>query len=213
MKTIIKIDYESLIFQGIGEAQGRAEDIEHVRAEWLVEIGRRAVKRSKDPTMGRDQFPSWVVSPISYFHGVQFHVDSSIAFILSLVTSGEIVLAKLARGKKVYVVSAKRILTGEEYVDYLAEFGLKPCEHAPNYLLGLMAKVHPSDMPDDLERVHIIAADPCQQSSAFHVRGFDHFLSVCHRSKRDEGPNRSLSLHRKINPEWPRRSAFLAEEA
>src|SRR3989338_1701538 len=59
--------------------------------------------------------------------------------------------------KRVHVGCFDTELKEDEYSLRLGKIGLKPCEYAPNYLLGLMAQVSEEEMPQELRGRYILA--------------------------------------------------------
>lgn len=73
------------------------------------------------------------------------------------ITKDTVPLKKATGEKKLYFVPVtERVLEGKES-QYLAAYGLKPVENAPNYLLGAMATLKEKDLPEELKFKDIVA--------------------------------------------------------
>lgn len=106
--------------------------------------------------------------------------------------------------KRVFIVPCPKSFSANDFLAHIAEYGLCPCGHAPEYLLGLMAHISEGSMPSHLYNVSIVAA---WQLWFPKTTGVAHFFSVVRR-----GVRRRLSFvsSRTVwNPEY----AFLAEKA
>lgn len=114
---------------------------------------------------------------------------------------------KIACGKKtLYLVCFNQTLETTEYIERLRMLGKKPCLHAPNFLLGLMAQVRENQMPPPLRRMDIVAAEPEESSVFVDPRRGPCFLYVSR-----DGGSRRLSLARGRGG-WRGPWAFVAED-
>lgn len=104
------------------------------------------------------KFFSKIVSPISNLEDAK--VKGNYTWIYDLMTPEHIQLnqAKLP-AKEVFLVPVTETITSDEIVSYLAKQGMKPCENAPEYLLGLMVVTPESELPEELKRKDFVAAN------------------------------------------------------
>ena len=202
--TTVALNYEELILEGITGAGGLPEDIEHVRQEWLTELGTKAANIGAKKRM---KFPSWMVEPMDDVEKAlkQGHYTDHYGFI----TNKTVKLPKAEGKKRLYVVPFYRNIGEKEYATLLAEHNLKPCKNGPSYLAGLMAQVPESEMPEELKGKYIVAAEPDNKNSVFQDEcGFRCFLFVL----RHGGAHRLLGLAFIDFGDWGGFWAFLAEE-
>lgn len=151
------------------------------------------------------QLYSWVVAPINdVVQGIRAgHYDSCYKHI----SRRTVPLPHVAGEKRVYLVCVGREMHRGEYTECLAQLGLKPCENAPNYLLGLMREVPESQMPAALRGKRVVAAEDTP-SSVFLSR----HRSRCFLSVFRDNASRELSMasvEGRGSEDW----ALLAEEA
>lgn len=119
------------------------------------------------------------------------------------MTDSTIPLKKVTEEKEIYLVPLDKTVSGIDGItSYLAEYGLKPCENAPQYLLGLMATMTNEELPNTS---WIVAAD---SASVFRDFGDGRCFLCVPRS----GGERKLSLVY-LGGDWSAGSAwvFLAE--
>jgi len=149
-------------------------------------------------------FPN--ISPINTAEEAtkQGHYDDYYRFI-----SNETVKIEPAKvPKNLHLVCFDRAIGETEYVELLRTEGKRPCQNAPQYLLGLMAAVPEDKMPKELRNKYLVAAEPDNRSSAFTVEcGCRCFLFVYRY-----GGDRKLCLAYVVSRRWNDRWAFLAED-
>lgn len=151
-------------------------------------------------------FPYFDVDPINDVEqGIR---EGNLTSHYDFITNETVKLVPAQGRKRVYVVPFNETVGQNDYAARLAEYGLKPCQNAPNYLLGLLKQVPEHEMPQELANKHIVAAEPKTPSSVFQGRDGDQcFLYACRL-----GANRGLDL-RDVSREWDGYWAFLAEIA
>lgn len=112
-------------------------------------------------------------------------------------------LKEVTEEKEITLVCFNRTIGETEYIELLKQEGLKPCEDAPNYLLGLMAQYKESDLLEEFKNKDIIAANV---SSVFT----DEFGHPCFLYVYRHGRDRGLVLAR-VGRGWFDDCVFLAE--
>ena len=148
-------------------------------------------------------FPN--INPVSTVkEGIRVgHYDDHYSFI----TNETVPLQPVQGAKNLHLVCFDRTIGETEYVELLRTEGKRPCQNAPQYLLGLMAAVPEDKMPKELRNKYLVAAEPDNRSSAFTVEcGCRCFLYV----RRDVG-YRGLRLSF-VGRVWYGYCAFLAED-
>jgi hypothetical protein len=123
------------------------------------------------------------------------------------ITAEKIPLAPVRGAKEVFVVPLDRDVHRDGYLHILSEFDLKPCKHAPQYLLGLMSQISERRMPQSLDGFNIIAAEPDNPASVFGKIGE---LLPCFLYTERYERDRWLYLY-SIPRRWCSMFAFLAE--
>ena len=148
-------------------------------------------------------FPN--INPVSTVkEGIRVgHYDDHYSFM----TNETVPLQPVQGAKNLHLVCFDRTIGETEYVELLRTEGKRPCQNAPQYLLGLMAAVPEDKMPEELRNKNLVAAEPDNKSSAFAVRfGYRCFLCVFRR-----GGYRGLDLA-DVGRLWRGDFAFLAED-
>lgn len=131
------------------------------------------------------------------------HYDDCDPFI----TNETVPLQPVQGAKDLHLVSFNRIIGETESVELLRAEGKRPCQNAPQYLLGLMAAVPEERMPQELRNKKLLAAEPDNKSSVFSdENGYRCFLCIFR-----DGGGRELSLAI-VDGEWSGFCAFLAED-
>lgn len=127
-------------------------------------------------------------------------------YVYDHITPETVPLQSCQGEKKVYLVPLTETVEGIEGVTaYLKAFGLKPCQNAPQYLLGLMACTEQSELPN---LSWIVAAEDAA-ASVFRDDGDDRCFLLVFRS----GGGRKLRLVL-LDGRWDadRDWVFLAED-
>jgi hypothetical protein len=83
------------------------------------------------------------------------------------ITDKTVPLQSVTRAKNLHIVCFNRTIGEPEYVELLRAEDLRPCQDAPQYLLGLMAAVSQERMPGELRIKNLVAAEPDNESSFF----------------------------------------------
>ena len=123
------------------------------------------------------------------------------------ITNGTVPLHTVKGAKNLYLVCPNRTIGETEYVELLRAVGKQPCRNAPQYLLGLMAKVPESEMPAELRNKKLVAAEPDNTSSVFVGKyGDPCFLGV------DRGVGYRKLSFTKVGGGWAGPWVFLAED-
>lgn len=131
------------------------------------------------------------------------HYDDHYSFI----TNETVPIQPVQGAKNLHLVCFNRTISGTEYVELLRAEGKRPCQNAPQYLLGLMAAVPENQMPVELRDKDLVAAEPGNKSSAFtNKNGNRCFLCVIRN-----GGCRGLGLT-SVGGEWSGGWAFLVED-
>lgn len=123
------------------------------------------------------------------------------------ITDKTVPLQPVQGAKNLYLVCFNRTIGETECAELLRAEGKRPCQNAPQYLLGLMASVPEDKMPAELRNKDIVAAESDNKSSVF-AGGHVHrcFLFVNRR-----GAYRRLDLIG-VGGLWGDSWAFLAED-
>ena len=103
------------------------------------------------------EFTSFLVAPINDIEeGLkEGHYSGNPPFI-----NKETVRLRPVEGRKeIYIVPLRKRVRQDEYAAYLATKGLRPCVDGPNYLVGLMAQVPETAMPEVLRNRYVVAAE------------------------------------------------------
>ena len=123
------------------------------------------------------------------------------------ITDKTVPLQPVQGAKNLYLVCFNRTIGETECAELLRAEGKRPCQNAPQYLLGLMASVPEDKMPEELRNKHLVAAESDNKSSVFAGRSGDRcFLCV---DRRDGG--RGLRLTG-VGGGWSGHWAFLADD-
>ena len=124
------------------------------------------------------------------------------------ITDKTVPLQPVQGAKNLYLVCFNRTIGETECAELLRAEGKRPCQNAPQYLLGLMASVPEDKMPEELRNKDIVAAELDNKASVFSDRfGGRCFLYVF----RDGGGYRRLNLA-SVGGRWSGSWAFLAED-
>lgn len=143
---------DETIIDSIVTNGGKTADIDFVTKEDIAALGKKAAQRSaKMNTV----FHSWDITPVNSPNeltssNVNFHPSER------ELRDGSYKLPKAVGTKKVYLMSFKK-LNMRRMTEVMKEYGKKPCENAPNYLLGLLQQVPASEMPAEFENKNIVA--------------------------------------------------------
>lgn len=123
------------------------------------------------------------------------------------ITDKTVPLTPAKGAKALHLVCFNRMIGETEYVELLRPKGKRPCRHAPQYLLGLMAQVPEDKMPVELHNKDIVAAEPDIAFSVFA----DWDRRRCFLCVYRGGGLRRLHFAFVAGP-WPDRWAVLAED-
>jgi hypothetical protein len=99
------------------------------------------------------QFFSVVTEPINDIQ----EASKSISYDFSWIPADMAPLQKAKGPKRIYFIPVSETVPNGKESEYLAKFGKKPVTHAPNYLLGVMAKLNEDDFPHKLKFKDIVA--------------------------------------------------------
>src|SRR3989344_9107771 len=76
------------------------------------------------------------------------------------ITNGTVPLHTVKGTKNLYLVCPNRTIDETECMELLRAVNKQPCRNAPQYMLGLMAKVPEYKMPAELRNKKLVAAGP-----------------------------------------------------
>lgn len=124
-----------------------------------------------------------------------------------LILNGTVEIEPAKGPKNLHLVCFNRTVGETEYVELLRAEGKRPCQNAPQYLLGLMAQVPEDKMPAELRNKDLVAAEPDNSSSVFTGKDGDRCFLCVYRL----GGRRKLNLVR-VDRRWYDYWAFLAED-
>lgn len=138
-------------------------------------------------TTNKTELFSKVVEPICDIE--EGKKKGNYTWIYDWITPDHIPLEKVSGKKKVYLVPLTETVEGTEGISaFLKKKGLKLCVNAPQYFLGLMAKMK----LEDQENYSWVVAAENEASSVFADEGGDRCFLYADR----EGGRRGLSLVR-----------------
>ncbi len=152
---VVSSNYKNLIKQGIKDAKGSDNALDFITEEDLKKFGTIMAERE---LRIKTNFFSMMVNPINNFAKAIKKGNYRIVFVKEENTLYDKSFKEVARKKLVYFVPVTTYLDDNVYArDYLAQFGLVPCQKGPNYLLGAMTLLSEDKMPDELKDKILVA--------------------------------------------------------
>ncbi len=200
-KTILSTEeIISFIRKGIENAKGSPDAIELLTETDCLKLGEGLADRE---ALLKTPFFSVMVNPINNIEEGKTtgNYDSSYNWI----TANNVLLEKAEGSKRIYFIPVTENVEEGKEAEFLAKYGKKPVTNAPNYLLGAMAKLKESDLPEGLKLKDLVAV----ADGVFLYHDGNRCSLYCRRRSGERKLNVVF-----LNGEWSadRDWVFLAEE-
>ena len=153
VQTILSTeDILSFIRKGIEDAKGSLDAIQLLTQADCIKLGEELANRE---ALIKTPFFSVMVNPINDIE--EGKTTGNYDSIYDWITVNTVPLEKAEGAKRIYFVPVTEQVEEGKEAEFLAKYGKKPVVNAPNYLLGAMAKLKESDLPEELKLKDLVA--------------------------------------------------------